>query len=81
MEGLQREFPETECTVKYRADILNSSLNTWITMEIKIGRQYHGCPEKCLLITDTILNQSRTVYFKNSKDRHRKGQEVLKMER
>ena len=39
------------------ADILNSSLNTWITMEIKIGRQYHGCPEKCLLITATILNQ------------------------
>ena len=57
MEGLQREFPEKECTVKYRADILNSSLNTWITMEIKIGRQYHGCPEKCLLITATILNQ------------------------
>lgn len=45
MEGLQREFPETECTVKYRADILNGSLNTWITMEIKIGRQYHGCPK------------------------------------
>ena len=60
---INTEFPEKERTVKYRDEILNGSLNTWFTMEIKIGRQYHGCPKKiCLLISATILNQHGSHY-------------------
>ena len=36
---------------------------TWFTKDIKIGRQYHGCPKAiCLLISATIWNQHGSHY-------------------